>query len=186
MQNLLIAGNIDRTCRLQDTVNIPLTHFLILDSHHAMTVQAFNMTSRNSGHHFTDLDLGHHFSFFQHTLNSLYSRFNIYHDPTTQPLGKGLPQSDNVIALSIWTHLRHHRHNLGCSHIQGYHDATGIAIGFQHVMTFLAQQFLVNAPPIHWHNADPACSLAESRHSDARLATLPQDAAIVVLLHPYP
>ena len=85
MQDLLVHRNVDCARGFNHAINIELRHFLVLDRHHAVRVETFDMRAGNAGQHVANLAIGHQLGLFQCALNAVDRRFNIDDHALLQP-----------------------------------------------------------------------------------------------------
>ena len=84
VQDLLISRNIHGARSFNHALYIGLRHFFVFNRHHAVRIDALDVTAGNPGIHLANFAIRHQLRFFQGTLNRIHRRFDIHHHALLQ------------------------------------------------------------------------------------------------------
>ena len=117
VQDLLVGRNVDRTRGFDHPVDIQLRHFLVLDRHHAVRVEALDVAAGDAGVDLADLAVGHQLGFFQRTLNGVDGGFDIHHHAFFQAARWMAAHADDL-QLALRQHFRDDGDNLRSADVE--------------------------------------------------------------------
>ena len=133
-------------------------HFLVLDRHHAVRVEALDVAAGDAGIDLADLAVGHQFGFFQRALDGVDGGLDVHHHAFLQAARRVLADADDL-QPAVGQDFRHHGDDFRGADIQP-DDQCFLFLGPAHFTPLTHLQVLLpqrrrGAPRNRWDSADP-------------------------------
>ncbi len=157
VQNTLVGSNGHRLGCIQNTFQIPATHFTIVDSDTAVRVLAIDMTAGQAHISRMHMTLGQLLRLVNRFLDRLHRGLDINHHSFPQPACRTAAHAHHM-QLITGQHLCNQRHHLGGANIQS--DDHVLTCLIRHLKTVSPTALLLfhchaRLLPGHWRSANP-------------------------------
>src|SRR5450631_1529624 len=126
VEHLLLHGDVHGARGLDHAVDVVLLHFLVLDRHHAVGVEALDVASRDPGEHFLDLRVGHELGLLEGALDRVYRGLDVHDDALLQTARRVASHADEAQRV-LGRDLGDERHDLGGADVEGDEEVAGVA-----------------------------------------------------------
>jgi len=171
VEDFLIRRNGHGPGSLDHPIQVHGGHFLVLDGHHAVGVEALNVAAGDPRINVGDLAVGHQLHFLDHPGDGAHRLLDVDHHALAQAPGFLTAHADDV-KVPLRRDFGHQRHNLGGADIQADNQILAIPAH----ATFLCHQR--PQPPAagqnHWGTANPpprACAPPGWRNTPLQTGT---------------
>ena len=99
VQDLAVLRDVDRTCGVEHPRDVALPHFLVLHRHHALRIEAADVSAGDARVHRLDLAARHQLRFLDGAPDRGDGRLDVDHHAFAQPARRMRPDPDDVDAF---------------------------------------------------------------------------------------
>ena len=117
VQDLLVRGNRDCACSVNNTIDVAGTHLFVTNRDDAVRVQAAYVATRDAGVDGVNITPRHQFGFFDGALNRMHGRLDIDDDALLEAARRMRPDADHF-DHAVFIDLTDNRHDFRRADVQ--------------------------------------------------------------------